>query len=257
MDLNIKNQIFIVCGVTSGFGKATAQALMHEGATVIGIARQQEGLDEMLTQHDKLFIAVKGDITTTETINKVVGLAVDQNVSGILINSAGPPAKTFEETRLSDWDDAYRSLLRWKIELTHKLLPHFKRKQYGRLVYIESSSVKQPYENLVLSTSLRLAVVGMMKTVSQELSGQSICLNVIAPGSHDTAAINRLIEKKSQISGDDFASTKTAFIDAIPAKQLGNPSYLGNIAAMLLSPMAEFITGQVYALEGGAIKSTL
>lgn len=257
MNLQINNHSFIVCGATSGFGQATATALMNEGATVIGIARQQDGLDRMKQQFKGKFIPVKGDITTSEIINKVIGLATEHQVNGILINAGGPPAKLFEETRLSDWDDAYRNLLRWKVELTHKLLPHFKQQKYGRVVYIESSSVKQPYENLVLSTSLRLSVVGMMKTVSQEISGLNINFNMIAPGSHDTPAINRLIEKKSQLSGQDFANTKTSFIEAIPAKQLGNPSHLGTLAAWMLSPLAEFVTGQVYTLEGGAVKSTL
>ncbi len=257
MDLQIKNHTFIVCGATSGFGKATAIALMNDGAKVIGIARQQDGLDYMKEQFKRKFIAVKGDATTSDVINKVVSLATEHQISGILINAGGPPAKQFEETRLSDWDDAYRNLLRWKVELTQKLLPHFKSNNYGRVVYIESSSVKQPYENLVLSTSLRLSVVGMMKTVSQEVSGQNINFNMIAPGSHNTPAINRLIEKKSQLNGQDFESTKAGFIDAIPAKQLGDPAHLGTLATWLLSPLASFVTGQVYALEGGAVKSTL
>jgi len=257
MDLRIKNQSFIVCGATAGFGRATATALLNDGARVIGIARQQNGLNEMLATYKKKFIPVKGDISTSDTINQAVSLAVTQNISGILINAGGPPAKLFEETRLSDWDDAYRNILRWKVELTQKLLPHFKNKGYGRIVYIESSSVKQPYENLVLSTSLRLAVVGLMKTISQEVSGQNICFNVIAPGSHDTAAINRIIDKKSKMSDADFETTKRAFIDSIPAQQLGNPDNLGQLAAWLLSPSAEYITGQVYAVEGGAVKSTL
>ncbi|MBK3517331.1 SDR family NAD(P)-dependent oxidoreductase [Carboxylicivirga marina] len=257
MDLQIKNHTYIVCGATAGFGRATAIALMNDGAKVIGIARQQEGLDKMAAEYQGHFIAVKGDMTTPDTINKTISLAVEHEVKGILINAGGPPAKLFEETRLSDWDDAYRNILRWKVELTQKLLPHFKSQNYGRVVYIESSSVKQPYENLVLSTSLRLAVVGMMKTVSQEVSGQNINFNMIAPGSHDTAAINRLIDKKAQMTGQDFETTKEAFIEGIPAKQFGNPKYLGQLAAWLLSPMAEFATGQVYALEGGAVKSTL
>lgn len=257
MDLQIKNQTFIVCGATAGFGQATAKALMNEGAKVIGIARKQDGLDQMAATYKKRFIPLKGNITTSDTINQSANLAQEHKISGILINAGGPPAKLFEETRLSDWDEAYRNLLRWKVELTQKLLPHFKEQQYGRVVFIESSSVKQPYENLVLSTSLRLSVVGMMKTVSQEVSGQNINFNMIAPGSHDTAAINRLIEKKSQMSSQDFETTKEAFINAIPAGKFGNPEYLGNLAAWLLSPLAEFATGQVYALEGGAVKSTL
>nr|WP_321407340.1 SDR family oxidoreductase [uncultured Carboxylicivirga sp.] len=257
MDLGIKNQTFLVGGCTAGFGKATTEALLNEGAKVIGVARKEEGLNQLHSIYKKSFIPLVGNITTSETINTAVNLAKQENISGVLINAGGPPAMSFEETRLSDWDEAYRNLLRWKVELTHKLLPHFKEKQYGRIVFIESSSVKQPYENLVLSTSLRLAVVGMMKTVSQEVSGQNINFNMIAPGSHNTSAINRLIEKKSQVTGDDFDKVKQQFIDAIPAKQFGNPEYLGSLATWLLSPIAEFVTGQVYAIEGGAVRSTL
>ena len=257
MNLQIKNHTFVVCGATAGFGRAAAVALMNDGARVIGIARQQEGLDKLQAEYKHHFIAVKGDVTTPDTINNIISLAHEYQIDGILINAGGPPAKLFEETRLSDWDDAYRNILRWKVELTQKLIPHFKSKGYGRIVYIESSSVKQPIENLVLSTSLRLAVVGMMKTVSQEVAGQNINFNMIAPGSHNTAAINRLIDKKAQLTGQDFETAKAAFIDAIPAKQFGRADYLGNLAAWLLSPMAEYITGQVYAIEGGAVKSTL
>lgn len=257
MDLLINNQSFLVGGCTAGFGLATTKALLKEGATVIGIARKPEGLVKLKSIYSSSFIPLQGNITHSDIINKAAILAKENDISGILINAGGPPAMSFEETRLSDWDDAYRSLLRWKVELIHKLIPHFKEKQYGRIVFIESSSVKQPIENLVLSTSLRLAVVGMMKTVSQEVSGQNINFNMIAPGSHNTSAINRLIEKKSHITGVDMETMRQNFINDIPAKQFGNPDHLGSLATWLLSPLAEFVTGQVYGIEGGAIKSTL
>ncbi len=257
MNLQINNQAFLVCGASSGFGKGTAVALLNEGARVIGVARNQEGLDEMSRHYGDAFIGFAGDITLSETINKVVKKANELNISGALINAGGPPALAFEEAQLKDWDEAYQKLLRWKVEITQKLLPVFKKQQYGRVVYIESSSVKQPIENLVLSTSMRLAVVGMMKTVSQEVSGQNISFNIIAPGSHATPAIERLIKKQSELKGISNEAARKAWIDAIPAGKMGNPDYLGSLAAWLLSPFAEFVTGQIYALEGGAVKSTL
>lgn len=257
MELSINKQTFLVCGATSGFGKGTAQALMNDGARVLGVARTREGLDQMKQAFGNAFIPVQGDISQSKTIREVVKQARELNISGALINAGGPPALAFSETQLSDWDDAYQKLLRWKVELTQELLPLFKAQNYGRLVYIESSSVKQPIENLVLSTSLRLAVVGMVKTVSQEVSGQNINLNIIAPGSHTTPAIERLIKKKSELSGQSLEAARKAWIENIPARQMGNPDYLGTLAAWLLSPMAAFVTGQVYALEGGAVKSTL
>ncbi|PKP09367.1 MAG: short-chain dehydrogenase [Bacteroidetes bacterium HGW-Bacteroidetes-4] len=257
MELSINKQTFLVCGATSGFGKGTARALMNEGARVLGVARNQEGLKQMKQEFGDAFISLSGDISQSEIIHEVVNQARKLSISGALINAGGPPALAFEETQLSDWDEAYQKLLRWKVELTQQLLPHFKTQKYGRLVYIESSSVKQPIENLVLSTSLRLAVVGMVKTVSQEVSGQNINLNIIAPGSHATPAIERLIKKKSELSGQSLEAARKEWIENIPAKQMGNPDYLGTLAAWLLSPMAAFVTGQVYALEGGAVKSTM
>jgi 3-oxoacyl-[acyl-carrier protein] reductase len=257
MDLQVKNKTFLICGATSGFGKATAEVLLNEGAHVIGVARSEDNLMAMKGNYGNQFRPLSGDIIQSATIDRVMELARDRKISGALINAGGPPALSFAETQLENWDDAYQRLLRWKVEITQKLIPIFKQQQYGRMVYIESSSVKQPIENLVLSTSLRLAVVGMVKTVSQEVSGQNINFNIIAPGSHATPAIERLIKKKSELGCIDFEEAKKAWIENIPAKQLGNPNHLGSLAAWLLSPLSEFVTGQVYALEGGAVKSTL
>lgn len=257
MDLQIAQQTFIVCGATSGFGNGTAEALLNDGAKVIGVARKADRLEAMSEKYGDKFSPLQGDVTKAETIDKIAKVAAEYNVSGILVNSSGPPAKSFLETETEDWDDAYARLLRWKVELTQKVLPHFRKKQYGRLVYIESASVKQPIENLVLSTSLRLAVVGMVKTVSQEIADQNINLNIMAPGSHATPAIERLIIKKSELEDISYEDAHKAWIDNIPVKKMGNPNKLGALAAWLLSPLSEFVTGQVYAIEGGNVKSTL
>ncbi|MDA3892730.1 MAG: SDR family oxidoreductase [Salinivirgaceae bacterium] len=257
MDLRIKNQTFLICGATSGFGKSTAIALINEGAKVVGVARNERRLLAMEKKYVGKFIPLKGDIHTSTTIDQAYELALKHNISGVLINAGGPPAMSFDETKLENWDEAYRTLLRWKVELTQKLLPHFKSQNYGRFIYIESSSVKQPIENLVLSTSLRLSVVGMVKTLSQEISDQHINFNIIAPGSHATPAIERLIKNKSEMAGISYEQAKDEWIKNIPMKKMGNPDYLGAMAAWLLSPLAEFITGQIYSLEGGSVKSTL
>lgn len=257
MDIKINNQTFLVCGATSGFGKGTAEAIMNEGAKVIGVARNKDKLDNMIASYGSQFVAVQGDITESETIKKVATLAKEHQINGALINAGGPPALGFEETEIENWDDAYKKLLRWKVEITQALLPIFKEKKYGRLVYIESSSVKQPIANLVLSTSLRLAVVGMVKTLSQEVSGQNITFNIVAPGSHATPAIERLIKKKSELENIPYEQAHKEWVNNIPAGFMGNPDYLGSLATWLLSPLSEFVTGQVYALEGGNVKSTL
>lgn len=257
MDLKLNNKTFLVTGVSSGFGKATAEHLITEGAHVIGVARTLETLENFAANYPGQITVICGDIAQSNTIKEVVQLCIDKDISGAFINAGGPPAKLFEETELEDWDNAYKNLLRWKVELTQALLPHFKQKQYGRIVYLESASVKQPIENLVLSTSLRLSVVGMMKTLSQELAGNGITFNMIAPGSHATPAIDRLIQKSAEQQDIEFQDAKAAFIEKQPSKKMGTPEGLGSLAAWLLSDFSEFVNGQVYAIEGGTVKGTL
>ena len=182
MDLRINKQNFIVTGVTSGFGRSVAELLINEGANVIGVERREELLIEMKRSYGDQFDFLVMDITLDDSVNKLIEKIGDTKISGIFVNAGGPPAKSFLETQIEDWDSAYEKLLRWKVDIVMQLIPSLIDNNYGRILFLESSSVKQPIENLVLSTSLRSAVVGMAKTLSEELSNQGITVNVLAPG---------------------------------------------------------------------------
>ena len=196
MDLGIKDKLFVVTGATSGLGNGCAQTLLNEGAKIIAVARDVQKLDKFYKEYPDQITAPSGDISKSATINQLIELVGNKYLDGILVNAGGPPAKSFLETELSDWDTAYDTILRWKVEITKAFLPKFESQGYGRIVYIESKSVKQPIENLVLSNSLRLAVVGFVKTLSQEIADKGITLNVMAPGFHDTPAAYRLYVKR-------------------------------------------------------------
>jgi 3-oxoacyl-[acyl-carrier protein] reductase len=135
------------------------------------------------------------------------------------------------------------------------LLPLLQQQQYGRMLYIESSSVKQPLENLVLSNSLRLAVVGFVKTLSQEIAASGVTLNIMAPGSHDTPAIQRVYNKKAEQAGISPAAAREKGIQQIPVGRLGKADDFASLAAWLLSPAAGYITGQTITVDGGTVKS--
>lgn len=257
MDLRLKNKVFIVCGATSGFGLGVTKQLINEGAKVIAVARGEDKLNELKDGYGNKVEILTGDITQTKTIKELVKKTQKVELAGLLVNAGGPPAMKFMESSVSDWDDAYKKVLRWKIEITQAFLPNFIKQQYGRFVYIESSSVKQPLENLVLSTSLRLAVVGMVKTLSQELPDKGVTFNVLAPGYHYTPADERLIDKKAI---DDKISKKEAqqiLEDRIPLKKTGNVDNFASLALWLLSPLSDYVTGQVYAVDGGVLRGTL
>ncbi|MEO0065292.1 MAG: hypothetical protein RI983_618 [Bacteroidota bacterium] len=257
MDLQIKDQLFIIGGASSGFGKAITQALVNENASVIAIARGEEKLAELQSSNPNLIEIIVGDLAEEDTLNKLLTIINGRQIHGMVVNAGGPPAKMVLETKLSDWDDAYKLLLRWKVALTQAIVPKMMDAGYGRILFIESISVKQPVENLVLSTSLRLAVVGMVKTLSQEISRSGVTLNILGPGSHDTAAINRLYIKKAEQTGLSFEEAREMGINQIPVGRLGDANDFASLAIWLLSPLSKFITGQTITVDGGAVKGIM
>ena len=257
MNLDIEGKLFVVCGATSGFGQGIAKQLLNDGANIIAVARNEEKLGEFQDAFSKQVDIHIGDITESKTIQSLKKKLEGKAVAGILVNAGGPPAMSFIETKLTDWDEAYRQLVRWKVEITQTFLPGFIQQNYGRFLYIESSSVKQPIENLVLSTAMRLSVVGFVKTLSQEVPDKGVTFNIMAPGFHETPAIERLVGKKAEIQKISRKEAKTAILSGIPMKKMGNVENFGSLGAWLLSPLSEYITGQVFTLDGGVVKSTL
>lgn len=257
MNLDLKDRLFVVTGATSGFGKAVAESLLQEGAHLIINARGEEKLLEMQKIYPDQIEIVAGNITTDATISQITRTLGLRKVDGILVNAGGPPAKSFISTDMDDWDDAYESILRWKVKITKVILERFLEHQYGRIVFIESASVKQPIENLVLSNSLRLAVVGFVKTLSQEIADKGITLNVIAPGYHATPAMERLFTHKSMLLGITPEEAKAKYESETKMSKLGNPQDLAILASWLLSPKSSFITGQTISVDGGLIKGTM
>lgn len=254
MDLLIENKSFLVCGAASGFGRAIAEALLAEGAKVIVTARREEELKKIADIAPERVQIIVADLFKEEDQDNLLNQIDLSQISGAVINAGGPPAKSFLETEMKDWDNAYISLVKWKVRLTKKIIPAFIDNKYGRLVFIESKSVKQPVENLVLSNSMRMAVVGFVKTLSQEVAHHGICMNIMAPGYHDTPAMQRIFEKKASFNNISFAEARESIESEIPMGKMGDPVDFAQMALLLLSPSSNFINGQTISVEGGLIK---
>jgi 3-oxoacyl-[acyl-carrier protein] reductase len=231
--------------------------LIAEGANIIAIARGEEKLLILKNTAPNQVEILAGDLSKPAILQLLIKKVGGRQIHGILVNAGGPPAKTVMETTLEDWDNAYQTLLRWKVALTKAFVPLMMEHRYGRILFIESYTVKQPLENLVLSNSLRVAVVGMVKTLSQEIAQSGITLNVIGPGSHNTPAINRIYQKKSEQTGLPFEQVKSAAIEQIPVRVLGEAADFASLAIWLLSPVSRFITGQTITVDGGAVKGIM
>ena len=254
MDIDIREKLFIVGGATSGLGGAVSQALLAEGANIVAVARSRENLEELKRSAPRQVEILAGDLSDLKVVESVFAMVGSRQLHGMLVNAGGPPAKTFLETTLDDWDSAYKNLLRWKVAMTKSAVSKMSSLEYGRIVFIESSSVKQPLENLVLSNSLRLAVVGFVKTLSQEIARSGITLNVLAPGSHDTGAIERVYKKKAEQTGVSLEEARRQGLLQIPVGALGQAEDFAALATWLLSPASRYVTGQTISIDGGAVK---
>lgn len=254
MNLELKNRLFVVCGASSGFGRAVAQSLLDEGVEIIAVARRIHLLSELSNGYKDQVTAISGDLRNSETIDAIELALKSKKLSGVLVNAGGPPAMQVMETTLKDWDDAYQLIMRWKIELIQRLLPHMLKNHYGRIVLIESQAVKQPIENLVLSNSFRAAMAGFAKTLSMEIADKGVTINLIAPGSHATQGVERVIRKKSDVENISYEEAKKAKENEIPMKRFGKPEELASLATWLLSPKSGFMTGQTISHDGGNIR---
>jgi 3-oxoacyl-[acyl-carrier protein] reductase len=257
MNFNLKNDSFLVLGATSGFGLSITSSLINEGAHVIAVARRKEELEKLKKKYKEQISIIQTDITKAESVKLISNDTAVISLKGIVVNAGGPPAMSALESKIEDWDNAYKQVVRWKIDLTKKILPRFQEQGYGRFVYIESASVKQPIPNLVLSNSMRMAVIGFVKTLSEELLKSGITFNVLAPGYHMTSAVDRIIQKNADIQNIPFDVAKKNLENNLAMGKAGNPDDFASLAVWLLSPLSGFVSGQVYYVDGAHIKATL
>lgn len=254
MDLKIKDQHFLVGGAGSGFGKAVSLSLAAEGARVLAVSRTAEKLEMLKKEFPGQIDILSADLSLDETHQQIGNYYNDKTLSGIFMNAGGPPAGGFSEVSMEQWDEGWRTIVRWKIALIQRLLPGMRKNHYGRILFLESISVKQPVPNLILSNALRAAIMGFAKTLSAEVASQGITVNLMAPGYHGTAAMDRIFRKKSELEGISFEEAKNMLEKEIPVGEMGNPEDLASLSVWLLSPHSRHVTGQTISHSGGLVK---
>ncbi len=253
MDLKLTDHRFIVCGASNGFGHAIAKQLLIEGAHVVAVARRGDKLREIFGHFKDQTEIIEGSLIYSDTINKIEKAAGNGNFHGVVLNAGGPPTGTPLQTNMKDWDSAWQLVMRWKIDLALRLAPKLVENNYGRMLFIESKSVKQPLLNLTLSNAFRVGVVGFAKTLSTEVAPKGVTVNVLAPGAHDTPAIERVIKNNSATLGVSYDEAKEEMENSIPVRRMGTAEEMGSFAAWLLSPHSGYVTGQTLSHDGGAI----
>jgi len=248
MELGLAGRTAIVCGASSGMGLAIAEALAGEGANVAMFARRREVLEREAERIGAL--AVQGDLKIPQHLERLVQATVGAfgGVDVLILNGGGPPAGTASSLTAEAVEEAVALLLTPHVTLVARCLPHLRESGRGRIVAIESSSVREPLANLALSNAVRPGVVGWLKTLARELGPDGITVNTIAPGRIDTDRLRSVYGDSGPPSSD---------LENVPVRRLGTPAEIAAAAAFLASDRAGYVTGAVIPVDGGLTRGLL
>jgi 3-oxoacyl-[acyl-carrier protein] reductase len=260
MQTGLKDRIAIVCGASSGMGRATAAAFAAEGAKVAMCARTEKTLfaaaDEIKSHYKTDVFAQAVDVTDSDAVKKFVA-AVAERLGGVDIcvaNAGGPPAKNFLSITTEEWNKAVATNFLSVVHLAREVIPHMQRKRWGRLITITSTSVRQPVPDLVLSNSVRPAVVGLVKSLAGEFGKDGILVNNVAPGYTETERLSELSKVRALAAGVSEEEIKNRWTADIPLRRLGKPEEIADAIVWLASERASYITGQTILVDGGIYK---
>lgn len=259
MDLGIRGRVAFVAAGSKGLGRAVAEALATEGAAVAIAARGRVALEATvaaITGAGGRAVGVTADVASTADIERAVAEAVAAlgPIDILVTNAGGPRSGPFESLSASDWDDAARGLLTSAVTLTRTVLPGMRARRWGRILTVTSIAARQPVDGLMLSNSLRAAVMAFARTLANETAADGITVNNLMPGYTKT---DRVIELSAQVAARDgvpVADVHAKWEREIPMRRLGEPREFGALAAFLASDAASYITGQSIAVDGGWIK---
>jgi 3-oxoacyl-[acyl-carrier protein] reductase len=263
MDLGIKGKIALVAAASKGLGRAVAEELAAEGATLVLCARGDAELQKTCAAIEAAsgvpVLGIAADLATPAGVASVTAAALARfgRVDILVTNAGGPPAGTFEQHSAEAWEQASRLLLTSVVELTRAVLPGMKERGWGRILNITSIAVKQPVASLMLSNSLRAAVTGFARTLATEVAPFGVTVNNILPGYTRTDRVEHLAQATANKEGISTAEATTRWTQEIPMRRLGEPAEFAALAAFLCSARASYITGTSVPVDGGWIKSLL
>jgi 3-oxoacyl-[acyl-carrier protein] reductase len=261
MDLGIKGKVAFVAAASKGLGRAVAEELAAEGASLILCARNAENLNLVAEQIAETsgvpVLPVAADVSNADDVARAVQAGIEKfgRIDILVTNAGGPPAGGFDDLNRDMWESATRLTLNSVLELTRAVLPGMKERQWGRILNITSITVKQPVDNLMLSNSLRAAVTGFARTLANEVATDGITVNNILPGYTRTERMEELARAASEREGISEAEASAKREAEIPMRRLGEPREFAALAAFLVSERASYITGTSIPVDGGWIRS--
>jgi 3-oxoacyl-[acyl-carrier protein] reductase len=261
MDLNLTGKHALVCGASEGIGRAVAHELALLGADVTLLARRAEALQAAAAalprtatgqRHDW----IAADVAQHDALSaKVESLASAHPVHILINNTGGPPGGRAIDADAAAYLDAFHKHLLANQILVQAVLPGMQTAQWGRIVNIISTSVKEPIANLGVSNSIRGAVASWAKTLSRELAVHRITVNSVLPGYTETGRLAQIVSDRAQASGDSAAAVVEAMKRTVPLGRFAEPAEIAATVAFLCSPAAAYVNGVNFPVDGGRMHS--
>ncbi|MFC4769182.1 SDR family oxidoreductase [Effusibacillus consociatus] len=258
--MRLQGKVAVITAASKGLGKGIALRFAQEGAKLVIASRDEQSIqaaaEEIRNITGAEVTALAVDVSRKADIEKLIGtVRTTYGTVDILVNNAGgPPAGTFLDFDDEAWQNAFELNLMSVVRVTRGILPMMMHKNSGRIINITSAGVKQPIPNLILSNSIRAAVNGLTKTLSQELAPHGILVNNLAPGRIDTDRVRELDQIAADNTGLAAEAVKENWTKQIPVGRYGTVEEFANVALFLASDESSYVTGQIYVVDGGLVK---
>lgn len=261
MDLSLNGKRALVCGASQGIGRAAAQELARNGASVILLARNPETLQDALASlsvhagqsHHAIAVDMTDEVALlTHVHNHVDGHGA---IHILVNNTAGPAGGPLVESDVGSLRQAFANHVLVAHQLTKLLVPGMTKAGYGRVINIISTSVKMPIEGLGVSNTIRGAMASWSKTMANELGSKSITVNNVLPGATETDRLTSIITRNATNHGRSEDAVRASMIAEIPVGRFAQPEEIANAVGFLASPAASYITGTSILVDGGRTKA--
>jgi 3-oxoacyl-[acyl-carrier protein] reductase len=263
MDLGLKERVALVCGASQGLGKAVAQGLAREGASLAICSRNKvkisEAAAEIAQSTGVEVIGVSADLSLAEEARWFFKKALSHfgRLDILVTNAGGPPSLPFVEISDNQWKSAFELTLMSAVTLIREALPVMQARRFGRIINLTSVAVKQPIDGLILSNTLRTGLIGLAKTLSNTYAPDNILINNVCPGYTLTERVNELSNVIANRKGFVPEDVIREWESQIPMGRLGRPEELADLVVFLASERASYITGATIQVDGGYYKGLM